>query len=230
MKSFRILAAALLLPLSACGETTDEDVIRTMKTHRDSEERQMIASNDSIDKHEKTSPRHASSGETDTAMFGAGCFWCVEAVFERLDGVLDVVAGYAGGHVEHPTYEQVCTGSTGHAEVARITFDPGIVTFEDLLEVFWQAHDPTTLNRQGADVGTQYRSAIFYHSEEQRAVAEASKKAVQEYFDDPVVTEITPLERFWEAENYHQDYFNNNRNAPYCRVVIQPKLKKLKLE
>jgi len=167
-------------------------------------------------------------GTLEQATFGAGCFWCVEAVFERLDGVKSVVSGYAGGHVVNPTYEQVCTGNTGHAEVARITFDPSVISYERLLEVFWISHDPTTLNRQGADIGTQYRSAIFYHDERQKAAALSSKAEAQERFNAPIVTEIVPLDSFYEAEDYHQDYFRNNRNAPYCRMVIQPKFDKLK--
>jgi peptide-methionine (S)-S-oxide reductase len=164
------------------------------------------------------------------ATFGAGCFWCVEAVFERLDGVESVVAGYAGGTTPDPTYEQVCTGTTGHAEVAQITFDPSKISYEKLLEVYWEAHDPTTLNKQGADVGTQYRSVIFYGDEKQKAAAEKSKKDAQKNFDKPIVTEIQPLSHFYQAENYHQDYFRNHPNAPYCVFVIKPKLKKLNLK
>ena len=167
--------------------------------------------------------------QRDTATFGAGCFWCVEAVFERLPGVISVTAGYTGGHRPNPTYEQVCTGTTGHAEVAQILFDPSKISYEKLLKVLWEAHDPTTLNRQGADTGTQYRSAIFYHSDAQKATAERSRAEAQKGFEDPIVTEITPLKLFYAAENYHQDYFRNNTNAPYCRFVIEPKLKKLKM-
>ncbi len=162
------------------------------------------------------------------ATFGAGCFWCVEAVFERLDGVQSVVAGYAGGHTPDPTYEAVCTGKTGHAEVAQITFDPTRISYTRLLDVFWDAHDPTTLNRQGADVGTQYRSAIFTHTPEQQSTAEASRTEAEKRFSKPIVTEIRTLERFYPAEDYHQDYFRANPNAPYCRAVIKPKLDKLK--
>lgn len=171
------------------------------------------------------------SGHTamEKATFGAGCFWCVEAVFERLDGVQSVMAGYAGGYVKNPTYDQVCTGTTGHAEVAEITFDPKKISYEKLLEMFWHAHDPTTLNRQGADHGTQYRSVIFVHSPAQRVAAESSRAAAQKDFDDPIVTEIQALDVFYPAENYHQDYFRNHPDAPYCRFVIQPKLKKLHL-
>lgn len=164
------------------------------------------------------------------ATFGAGCFWCVEAVFQRIPGVISVMPGYAGGNTPNPTYEEVCTGKTGHAEVAQITYDPTKVSYEKLLEVFWQAHDPTTLNRQGADVGTQYRSAIFFHSEQQRRAAEKSRAEAQKLFDDPIVTEIVPLKAFYKAENYHQDYYKNNPNAPYCVFVIKPKLKKLGLD
>ncbi len=177
---------------------------------------------------------HAQKGkqmsQLEKATFGAGCFWCVEAVFERLDGVKSVVAGYAGGSKASPTYEEVCTGKTGHAEVAQITFDPSKVSYEQLLAWFWKSHDPTTLNRQGADVGTQYRSVIFYNDEKQKAVAEKSKNEAQKNFEDPIVTEIQSLTKFYEAENYHQDYYRLNSNAPYCTFVIRPKLKKLKLE
>jgi len=168
----------------------------------------------------------------ETATLGAGCFWCVEAVFERIDGVVDVVAGYAGGHVKNPSYKAVCTGNTGHAEVAQITFNPEKITYGQILDVFWKAHDPTTLNRQGNDVGTQYRSAIFTQGEEQRKVAETSLKAAGEskLYKDPIVTEIQALDVFYQAEKYHQDYFNNNTNAPYCQFIIAPKLKKLKLD
>lgn len=164
------------------------------------------------------------------ATFGAGCFWCVEAVFQRIDGVVSVVPGYAGGTTVHPTYEQVCSGKTGHAEVAQITFDPKKVSYRRLLEIFWQAHDPTTLNRQGNDVGTQYRSIILYHNEQQKRTAESSLKEAQQYFDKPIVTEIKPLTVFYPAEDYHHNYYNNNTFQPYCQFVIKPKLKKLKLE
>lgn len=166
----------------------------------------------------------------ETATFGAGCFWCVEAVFENIDGVKAVESGYMGGQVKDPTYREICTGTTGHAEVTRIYFDPGVVSYETLLDWLWRSHDPTTLNRQGVDVGTQYRSAIFYHSEAQRATAEASKAAAQKDFERPIVTEITPAQEFYEAEDYHQDYYRLNKSAPYCQMVIRPKLKKLDLE
>jgi peptide-methionine (S)-S-oxide reductase len=164
------------------------------------------------------------------ATFGAGCFWCVEAVFETQEGVTSVVSGYAGGKRPNPTYEQVCSGATGHAEVAQITFDPSKISYDQLLELFWKSHDPTTLNRQGNDVGDQYRSVIFYSDEKQKASAEKSKTAAQAYFKDKIVTEISPLTQFYPAENYHQDYYRNNANAPYCRFVIKPKLEKLHLK
>jgi peptide-methionine (S)-S-oxide reductase len=170
--------------------------------------------------------------QTGLATFGAGCFWCVEAVFQRIEGVVSVTPGYAGGHVKVPTYKQVCAGATGHAEVAQIAFDPRVVSYEELLKVFFKAHDPTTLNRQGADAGTQYRSIILYHDERQRELAEKWKRAVDgaKIYKDPVVTEIVPLTEFYAAESYHQDYYDNNKNAPYCQYVIRPKLEKLGLE
>ena len=162
------------------------------------------------------------------ATLGAGCFWCVEAVFQNLEGVHSVVSGYTGGHLENPNYEAICTGTSGHAEVIQIAFDPSTISFETLLNYFWKTHDPTTLNRQGADVGTQYRSAIFYHSDAQKAVAEASKQQASEDFENPIVTEITPASTFYEAERYHQDFYNNNPMHPYSLFVIKPKLNKLK--
>lgn len=166
----------------------------------------------------------------DTATFGAGCFWCVEAVFTELKGVVSVTSGYAGGHVADPDYKRVCTGTTGHAEVARIIYDPQQITFDELLEVFWQTHDPTTLNRQGADVGTQYRSVIFWHTEEQRAKAEHYKAELDRSgaFPAPIVTEISPLPTFYAAENYHQDYYAANPEQGYCQYVIRPKMEKFR--
>lgn len=164
------------------------------------------------------------------ASFGAGCFWCVEAVFENLDGVKDVASGYMGGEVKDPTYREVCTGTTGHAEITQITFDPVVIQYETLLDWLWRSHNPTTLNRQGADSGTQYRSAIFYHSEAQREAAKASKATAQKEFDQPIVTEITEASEFYIADDDHQDYYRLNKAAPYCQMVIRPKLKKLDLE
>jgi peptide-methionine (S)-S-oxide reductase len=168
-----------------------------------------------------------NTNKTEIADFGGGCFWCMEAVFERLPGVISVTSGFAGGTTENPTYQEVCTETTGHAEVTEIEFDPAKISYNKLLEVFWQAHDPTTLNRQGADVGTSYRSIILYRSEKQKLEAEKSKLAAQQDFKHPIVTEIVPLKKFYKAEDYHQQYFDNNSNAPYCQVVIAPKLEKL---
>ncbi len=169
------------------------------------------------------------SMNTEIATFGAGCFWCVEAVFQELKGVLKVESGYMGGAIPNPTYREVCTGTTGHAEVTRITFDPTVISYEELLEVLWTTHDPTTLNRQGADAGTQYRSAIFYHSEDQKSKAEKSKKDVATtIWDSPIVTEIVPADTFYPAEEYHQDYYALNPNAGYCRAVISPKVAKVR--
>ena len=163
------------------------------------------------------------------ATFGAGCFWCVEAIFECLDGVLDVRAGYTGGHTENPTYEDVCSGETGHVEVIQLDFNPKIISFKQILDIFWKAHDPTTVNRQGADIGSQYRSAVFFHSHNQREIAEKSMKAADhsKLYENPIVTEITSLATFYPAEEYHLDYYRLNSNAPYCQAVIHPKLKKL---
>ena len=171
-----------------------------------------------------------STNQTEIADLGGGCFWCMEAVFERLPGVISVTSGYAGGHTENPTYEQVCTETTGHAEVTQIVFDPAKISYAQLLDVFWQAHDPTTLNRQGADVGTSYRSIILYRDDKQKLEAEKSKMEAQKNFKSPIVTEIVPLKKFWPAEDYHQQYFDNNSSAPYCRIVIAPKLQKLEKE
>lgn len=167
-------------------------------------------------------------GKHERATFGGGCFWCVEAVFETLDGVKAAISGYAGGQAENPTYEKVCTGETGHAEVVQVEYDPLKVRYEDLLNLFWKAHDPTTKNRQGADVGTQYRSIILYHNNEQKQAAEKSAKEIAKRFSQPIVTEIVPLTKFYPAETYHQDYYRKNPSAAYCQVVIRPKLEKIK--
>ena len=162
------------------------------------------------------------------AIFGAGCFWCVEAIFSQLAGVDSVISGYSNGTTKNPTYESVCSGKTGYAEVCKISYDPNIISFEELLSIFFQTHNPTTLNRQGADKGTQYRSGIYYTSEEQKKIAEEyiKKLTAENAFNDPIVTEIIKLNNFHEAEDYHQDYYKNNENAPYCRIVIKPKLDK----
>ena len=168
-----------------------------------------------------------STNKTETADLGGGCFWCMEAVFERLPGVISVTSGFAGGTTENPTYQQVCTETTGHAEVTEIVFDPAKISYDKLLVVFWQAHDPTTLNRQGADEGTSYRSIILYRDEKQKLEAEKSKLAAQADFRNTIVTEIVPLKKFYKAEDYHQEYYDNNSNAPYCQAIIAPKLEKL---
>jgi peptide-methionine (S)-S-oxide reductase len=171
-----------------------------------------------------------AKGGTEVATFGSGCFWCTEAVFQQMKGVQKVVSGYSGGSVKNPTYEEVCRGKTGHAEVVQVTFDPSVVSYPELLEVFWRSHDPTTLNRQGGDRGTQYRSAIFYHSERQKQLAERYKHKIDEahVFASPVVTEITPFAEFYAAEGYHQNYFAENAMQPYCHAVIGPKVEKLR--
>lgn len=202
------LLTLLLTVLTSCQSSTQQES-HTMSTHPVSH-----------------------NGALETATFGAGCFWCVEAVFQRLDGVESVASGYSGGHVDKPTYRQVCDGTTGHAEVIQIQFDPSKISYEDLLYVFWRTHDPTTLNRQGNDQGTQYRSVIFYHNESQRAAAEKSKKETDaaHVWPDPMVTEISAFKNFFKAEDYHQNYYNDNQDQPYCRFVIDPKIQKLKKE
>jgi peptide-methionine (S)-S-oxide reductase len=187
---------------------------------------------------DKTGPTDASEHPTQDqnnsqpalATFGGGCFWCTEAVLEQLDGVIDVQSGYTGGAVDNPTYEQICSGTTEHAEVVQVTFDPSTISYETLLDWFFRSHNPTTLNRQGNDVGTQYRSAIFFHSKQQHETALKFIDQIKSNWSDPIVTEVTPTEKFWPAEKYHQDYFRNNQNQGYCRVIIKPKLSKLGLD
>jgi len=171
---------------------------------------------------------NSMSKKLEKATLGGGCFWCLEAVYENVKGVEDVVSGYAGGHTDHPSYQDVCSGTTGHAEVVQITYDPDIVSYEDLLKIFWTVHDPTTPNRQGADVGTQYRSVIFYHNNDQKSIAEKSRAEVQRHFNAPIVTEIAPLTKFWPAEDYHQDYFRKNPYHGYCQAVVAPKVDKFR--
>ena len=170
------------------------------------------------------------SNNLETATLGAGCFWCIEAVFDDLKGVTDVVSGYSGGYTENPTYQQVCSETTGHAEVAQITFNTDEISFKEVLQVFFAVHDPTTLNRQGNDIGSSYRSAIFYHSDEQKRIAEEVIKEVTDegVYDNPIVTEVTPFDKFYVAENYHQEYFANNPNQPYCAAVVAPKVAKFR--
>lgn len=174
------------------------------------------------------STESSPSGQTEIATLGGGCFWCVEAVYQELKGVLKVESGYTGGRITDPTYKEVCSGMTGHAEVVQVTFDPVQVSYADVLRVFFSVHDPTTLNRQGNDVGTQYRSVIYYHSEQQRDMAETIKKEAAEAWDNPVVTEISAAEKFYKAEDYHQNYYRENPNQGYCSFIITPKLKKFR--
>ncbi len=170
-----------------------------------------------------------SMAKSEIATLGGGCFWCVEAVFQRINGVISVKPGYAGGSIKNPTYKQICTGDTGHAEVAKVVFDPSKITYAQILNVFWQSHDPTTLNRQGNDVGTQYRSVIFFHDKSQEEIAKKSKIDADEsgFWDNEIVTEITPLNNYYDAEDYHDNYYDDNPNQPYCLFVIKPKLDKL---
>jgi peptide-methionine (S)-S-oxide reductase len=181
-----------------------------------------------INESDMSNVKEQNNPKLEIATFGTGCFWCTEAIYERMEGIDKVIAGYSGGHVDNPSYKQVCTGTTGHAEVAQIYYNPDIISYDELLDVFWQVHDPTTLNRQGNDIGPQYRSVIFYHNEKQRLAAEKSKQKIEKSgtFKDPILTEISPLINFYEAEDYHQDYYRFNPNQPYCRVVIAPKIKK----
>ncbi|MCS6796346.1 MAG: peptide-methionine (S)-S-oxide reductase MsrA [Raineya sp.] len=173
--------------------------------------------------------QNAQNPNLEVATLGAGCFWCVEAVFQRIKGVVKVESGYSGGKTENPTYKEVCSGNTGHAEVCQITFDKNQISFTEILEIFFGTHDPTTLNRQGNDVGTQYRSVIFYHNEEQKKIAEKVIQTLtqEKVFSSPIVTEVTPFTKFYKAEDYHQNYYNNNPTQGYCYFVIRPKIEKL---
>jgi len=212
---------SLLLVLAACGVSMDASQL--------SDPAATPAGSASL---LTESPPMSTDADLSTATFGAGCFWCVEAVLEQFDGVHDVSSGYMGGEVDAPSYEDVCSGASGHAEVVQLRFDPEVISYETLLDWFWRLHDPTTLNRQGADVGTQYRSAIFVHDESQRAAAEAALRAADDAtaFDAPIVTEISAASRFYPAAGYHQDYYRNNKNKGYCQLVISPKLNKLGLD
>ncbi len=167
------------------------------------------------------------ASKTESATFGGGCFWCMEAVFQRVPGVIRSVSGYSGGHTANPTYEDICAHGSGHAEVIQVEFDPAVISYEKVLEIFFESHDPTTLNRQGGDEGDQYRSVIFYHDEAQQKIAGRVKLAAQAQYGDPIVTEIVPLKKFWRAEDYHQDYFNQHPTQSYCAFVIKPKVSKL---
>ena len=200
-----LLFTALLFTISGCKESTSQD-----------------------QKKEKVKMNQTDEGKLNLATFGSGCFWCSEAIFERVKGVTSVTSGYTGGSIPNPTYEAVCSGKTGHAEVIQITYDPKIISYDELLEIFWKTHDPTTLNRQGADVGTQYRSVIFYNDEDQKKKAENYKLELNKagIWRDPIVTEISPLKKFYPAEKYHQDYYEQNPNQGYCSFVITPKIEK----
>lgn len=206
MKSGIFIPALMLLAGASCGQRPAADASKTMATEKKEQSGLQVAT------------------------FGNGCFWCTEAIFQQLNGVEKVVSGYSGGKVKNPTYKEVCSGLTGHAEVIQITYDPEKISFDELLEVFWKTHDPTTLNRQGADEGTQYRSAVFYHTEEQKHLATGYRKKLDASgaFNNPIITEITPFSEFYPAEDYHQNYFNLNGTAPYCSYVIQPKLEKFR--
>ena len=175
-----------------------------------------------------SAPADAAEAKTETAVVGGGCFWCVEGAYKIVPGILKITSGFAGGITENPTYKQVCEGDTNHAEVVQVEFDPAKITYKDVIDLFWDLHDPTTLNRQGHDVGTQYRSIILYANEEQKKLAEQSKLEAKSKFSDPIVTEIVPLKKFYSAEGYHQDYFANNPNQPYCQAVVGPKIAKFK--
>jgi peptide-methionine (S)-S-oxide reductase len=201
-------------------------VLVTLATMISCAQKQQVKKN--ISKDMTTNTNGTVNTATDTATFGTGCFWCTEAIFQQLEGVEKVTSGYGGGHVANPSYKEVCTGTTGHAECIQVVYDPKKITYDELLEVFWQTHDPTTLNRQGNDVGTQYRSVIFYHNNEQKEKAEKYKAELDKSgaFNNPIVTEITAFTNFYPAENYHQDYYEQNGDQPYCSLVIRPKVEK----
>lgn len=226
------LAVVAVLPcLAGCGPSNLSIAtakLPAMKGQSSSNSQQNPTAQNNPSEGSETTQQKAKKMET--ATFGAGCFWCVEAVFQKLKGVQAVRSGYMGGQTINPTYKDICTGLTGHAEVIQIDFDPDQISFPELLEVFWSTHDPTTLNRQGNDIGTQYRSAVFYHSEDQKSAADQYKKELNEAkaFPKPIVTEIVAAEKMYVAEDYHQNYFNNNPNQPYCRAIIPAKLEKLK--
>lgn len=210
MKSNIFSAAMAIISLSSCAQNPQKEIpIMDTKT-------------------KTAAADQAATSPLDTATFGAGCFWCVEAQFQMLEGVSKVESGFSGGHVKNPSYKEVCTGTTGHAEVCRITFDPSKISYEEMLYAFWQSHDPTQLNRQGNDIGTQYRSVIYYHNDAQKKLAEEYKKKLnsEKVYDSPVVTEISPSAPFYKAEDYHQDYFNQNGNESYCQFVVRPKVEK----
>lgn len=205
MQKFFLLCCTALISLSSCGNKRTSEPVTA-------------------------EPSPVSAAKRDTATFGNGCFWCTEAIFQQVEGVIKVESGYSGGHTENPTYKEVGMGTTGHAECLNIIYDPAKITFDELLEIFWQTHDPTTIDRQGNDVGPQYRSVIFYHDDEQKKLAEKYKDALNKSgaFNDPIVTTFEPFTRFYKAENYHQNYYNENGSQPYCQFVIRPKLDKFR--
>ena len=219
LKTVGRFTICLLVLLSACA----------VEKQRPEQQMELVDQNHNTTQ-EKVGIMTTTDKDQTIATFGGGCFWCVEAVFQSLKGVEKVISGYAGGAVSNPTYKQVCSGATGHAEVAQIRFDPQRISYADLLEIFWHTHDPTTPNRQGADVGTQYRSVIFFHDDEQREIATRSRTETDasNLWPNPIVTEISPAPTFYPAEDYHQNYYRNNPAQPYCMVVISPKMKKLK--
>jgi len=218
MRILNILLFCFIIPFASCANDPKEDLNSSKISSIFPEE--VVLSIRNVE----------DNNLLDTVTFGAGCFWCIEAVFVELKGVTSVTSGYMGGSTKNPTYKEVCTGRTGHAEVAQIIYNPEVISFTELLEVFWQTHDPTTLNRQGNDVGTQYRSAIFYHNNKQKETAEfyKNKLIAGSVFSKPIVTEISPLAVFYPAENYHQDYFANNPSQPYCQMIVKPKVEKFK--
>lgn len=211
MNKLNILAKSLITLLCITGCLSQDEVNISLK-------------DESVNKY------HEKDRDMETSILGGGCFWCTEAVFERVEGINEVISGYAGGDILNPTYEQICTGKTGHAEVIKIVYEPSVISFDKILQIFAECHDPTTLNRQGADIGTQYRSTIMYLSESQEKAAKLWKESLSTKYENPVVTEIVPAPKFYKAEEYHQDYYTKNPNQGYCSVVIRPKLKKLNLE
>lgn len=224
-----LFAVACVLGAAGCADVMSEsNGPETPIPALESSESEPMNDSEQTQNNDATGDDATGDGELAKATFGAGCFWCVEAVFQRVDGVKSVTSGYMGGKVKNPTYDQICTGLTGHAEVCQVAYDPQKVKFEQLLQVFWQTHDPTTLNRQGADTGTQYRSAVFYHDDQQKKLAEEYKQKLDASgaFENPIVTEISAASEFYRAEQYHQNYFNDNPNQPYCSYVIRPKLEK----
>lgn len=224
--AFVIVAGSIAIRLCACSSQAPSNTTTTVATHPSNH---TSVTNKPMLTNHQPSNTPPTNGATETITLGAGCFWCVEAVFQQLRGVIKAESGYAGGNISKPTYREVCSGRTGHAEVVQITFDPTVISLDQILTVFWNSHNPTTLNQQGADLGTQYRSAIFYHNEQQKAVATASLKNFETNnpYQKPVVTEITAFTNFYPAEDYHQDYFAINGHEPYCQAVIAPKVSKV---